>query len=188
MRSRRRTNANQLPASAQLLSCRSHALRRFLDEGDHRLRLRDVDRVAALDLSHRRAGALGHGPLRLGRDHLVFGCDEIPTRLTPPRSSSMSRAGSAHSLANPVARVSGTEICTGRNPAARSFPRRRCTRCVPDPLVVIRYMERFPGRIAAPAAGDFVRDRNASVVSEHDSELRAPPLPRRSRHWKGAAQ
>jgi hypothetical protein len=50
----------------------------------------------------------------------------------------MSRACRAHSLENPAARVSGTQICTGRSPAARSLSRRRCTRCVPVLLAVIR--------------------------------------------------
>lgn len=62
--------------------------------------------------------------------------------------SRMSRACRAHSSANPAARVSGTQICTGRSPAALSFSRRRCTRRAPVLLVVMRYMQRFPDPIA----------------------------------------
>ena len=72
------------------------------------------------------------------------------TRRSGVSLSRISRAWRAHSLANPEARVSGTQICTGRSPAARSLSRRRCTRRVPVPLAVMRYMKRFTDPIATP--------------------------------------
>src|SRR5258707_14172025 len=59
----------------------SDAVRRLGDEVRHGLRLRHVHRVAALDLDDGRAGALGHGALRIRRNHLVFGRAEVPAWL-----------------------------------------------------------------------------------------------------------
>ena len=46
--------------------------------------LGDVDRVAARRFGGRRAGPLGHRPLREWRDHPVVGRDQVPARLAAP--------------------------------------------------------------------------------------------------------
>ena len=51
----------------------------------HGLRLRNVDRVAALHFDDTRLGTLRHGALRGGRDHPIIGRDEIPAWLAAPR-------------------------------------------------------------------------------------------------------
>ena len=62
-----------------------HAVRRLRDEVRNGLRLRHVDGVAPLGFDDGRTSALGHGTLRVGRDHLVVGRDEVPAWLRLPR-------------------------------------------------------------------------------------------------------
>src|SRR5262245_43007121 len=62
----------------------SHAVRRLCDEVGNRPRLRHVDGMTALDLDDSRTSAFGHGALRVWRNHLVFGRDEVPARLRLP--------------------------------------------------------------------------------------------------------
>src|SRR2546425_9995686 len=56
---------------------------RFNQLGDG-IWLRNINRVAARNLDDCRASALGHETLCRWRDHLVFGGDQIPTRLGSP--------------------------------------------------------------------------------------------------------
>jgi len=58
---------------------------RLLDDLGNRLGVRDVDRVTAADLDHRRPGALRHESLCGDGNHLVVRDEEIPTRLVLPR-------------------------------------------------------------------------------------------------------
>ena len=61
------------------------AVRGRHDQRSDRLRLRHVNGMAALDLDHRRTRPFGHGTLGVGRDHPVFGGDQVPVRLRLPR-------------------------------------------------------------------------------------------------------
>src|SRR5438128_2452984 len=67
-----------------LLSCPCYTLRGVFDEGDDRLWLRYIHRMAALDLDHRRTGAFGHCALGIRRNHPVLGRDQIPAWLRLP--------------------------------------------------------------------------------------------------------
>src|SRR5215469_6562563 len=55
-----------------------------LDEARDRGRLRHVNGVTGCYLGDGSARSLGHRPLRGRRDHLVFGCNEVPGRLGTP--------------------------------------------------------------------------------------------------------
>jgi hypothetical protein len=96
------------------------------------------------------------------------------TRRSVVSLSRISSACRAHSLANPAARVSGTQISTGRSPAARSLSLRRCTRCVPVLLAVIRYMSRFASPTATPGRrfGTETPLRQAMFVSPPNGKRR----------------
>src|SRR3989475_9469490 len=61
-----------------------HTLCGLFDKSCDSLGLRHVDGVAALDLSDRRASPPGHGTLRIRRNHLVVGSDQVPARLGLP--------------------------------------------------------------------------------------------------------
>ena len=53
----------------------------LFDETSDRLRMRHVHGMAAFDLHDGRSCALGHDPLGVRRDHLVFGSDKVPAWL-----------------------------------------------------------------------------------------------------------
>src|SRR5688572_11548678 len=77
-----------LPAaalSASSLCGRFHTLGGLLNQGGHGFGLGHVDRVTALCLDDRRAGALRHEMLGRRGNHLVLGGDQIPARLRLPR-------------------------------------------------------------------------------------------------------
>src|SRR5262249_47343792 len=57
----------------------------LFDEGSNRLRLRYVHCVVGFNLYNGCAGAFGHHPLSIRRDHLVFGGEYEPTGLCFPR-------------------------------------------------------------------------------------------------------
>src|SRR5580704_6573208 len=56
----------------------------FCDQSRHRLRLRYIDRVAALDLDDHRTRALRHLPLGVGWNHLVLSRKQVPARFSFP--------------------------------------------------------------------------------------------------------
>src|SRR5262245_52663471 len=66
-----------------LLWC--HASRCLFDEGSNCLRLRYIHSVVGFNLYNGCAGAFGHHPLSIRRDHLVFGGEYEPAGLCFPR-------------------------------------------------------------------------------------------------------
>src|SRR5206468_8751993 len=62
-----------------------HTLGGLFDKSCDSPGLRHVDGVATLDLNDGRASPLGHGTLRIRRNHLVVGSDQVPARLGLPR-------------------------------------------------------------------------------------------------------
>ena len=66
------------------LSCRQGAGCGLFDKMSDGLWLRHIHSVAAFLLDDRGAGALGHRPLGVRRDHFVFGRDQVPAWLCSP--------------------------------------------------------------------------------------------------------
>src|SRR5438270_12009557 len=62
-----------------------HTLGGLFDKSCDSPGLRHVDGVATLDLNDGRARPLGHGTLRISRNHLVVGSDQVPARPGLPR-------------------------------------------------------------------------------------------------------
>ena len=80
------SNAEMVRRTLHALACynRQRALGRFFNQCRHRLRLRYIDRVAALDLDDHRTRALRHLPLGVGWNHLVLGRKQVPARFRFP--------------------------------------------------------------------------------------------------------